>query len=66
MGLVFGIVLLVVGGFLVTGIGGWNTPLFPEVTLGWLLLICGGLAVVATLFVSERQPPSPAQHRHDE
>lgn len=66
MGLALGIVLLVAGVFLITGVGGWSTPFIPEVTLGWLLLICGGLAVVAALFVSERQPPSPAQRRHDE
>jgi len=57
--------LLVAGLVLVTGVGGWATPFIPEATLGWLLLVCGALALLAGLFVSERQPPSPTPKRPD-
>jgi len=63
MGLVLGLLLLAAGLVLITGFGDWATPFVPEATLGWLLLACGGLAILAGLFVSERQPPSPTPRR---
>ncbi len=64
MGLGFGIVMLVLGVILATGVGDWATPFVPEAALGWLLIVGGVVAVLASFMVSERQPPSPAPRRH--
>jgi len=63
MGLVVGLLFLVAGLVLVSGVGDWSTPFVPEATLGWLLMVCGLAAILAGIFVSDRQPPSPAPKR---
>ena len=52
MGIGLGIVLLVAGLILVSGVINVSTPVVDEVTLGWILLIAGVIALVFALVIN--------------
>jgi len=50
-----GIVLLVIGLIFVTGVINFNIGAIDEVTLGWILLAAGVLAIVLSLVLAQQR-----------
>ena len=55
MGIGLGIVLLVAGLILVADVINVSTPVVDEVTLGWILLIAGVIALVFALVINTQR-----------
>ena len=60
MGIGLGIVLLLAGLILVTGVVEYDINFIEDVTLGWILLIVGALALVLSLVIHGQRRPSSA------
>jgi uncharacterized membrane protein HdeD (DUF308 family) len=55
MGLGLGILLLVVGLILVTGVIEYDISFIEDTTLGWILLLAGVLAIVLALVMNQQR-----------
>jgi uncharacterized membrane protein HdeD (DUF308 family) len=55
MGLGLGILLLVVGLILVTGVIEYDINFIEDTTLGWILLLAGILAIVLALVMNQQR-----------
>jgi hypothetical protein len=55
MGIGIGIVLLVLGLILVTGVINYDIDFIEDTTLGWILLIVGVLALVLALIMNAQR-----------
>lgn len=53
-----GIVLLVAGLILVLDVVNWDTSAVDTETLGWILVVAGGLAIVISLIVNAQRTRS--------
>jgi hypothetical protein len=53
-----GIVLLVAGLILVLDVVNWDTSAVDTETLGWILVVAGGLAIVISLVVNAQRTRS--------
>jgi uncharacterized membrane protein len=58
MGIGLGIVLLLAGLILVTGVVNYDINFIEDQTLGWILLIVGGLALVLSLVLNQQRTRS--------
>lgn len=58
MGLGLGIVLIVLGLVLVTGVIQYDINFIEDTTLGWILLIAGVLAIVLGLIMNQQRSRS--------
>ena len=55
MGLGLGILLLVIGLILVTGVIEYDISFIEDTTLGWILLLAGVLAIVLALVMNQQR-----------
>ena len=55
MGLGLGILLLVVGLILVTGVIEYDINFIEDTTLGWILLLAGVLAIILALVMNQQR-----------
>jgi len=55
MGIGLGVVLLVIGLILVLGVIDFDLALVEDVTLGWILLVAGVLAIVLALVMNAQR-----------
>ena len=60
MGIGLGIVLVLAGLILVTGVVEYDINFIEDVTLGWILLIVGALALVLSLVINGQRRHSSA------
>jgi len=58
MAIGLGIVLVVVGLILVLDVVNWDTTAVDTETLGWILLLAGGLAILISLLVNAQRTRS--------
>lgn len=58
MAIGLGIVLIVAGLILVLDVINWDTAYVDTETLGWILLVAGGLAVIISLVVNQQRTRS--------
>jgi len=66
MGIGLGIVLLVAGLILVADVINVSTPVVDEVTLGWILLIAGVIALVFALVINTQHRTTHVDEHHVE
>jgi uncharacterized membrane protein HdeD (DUF308 family) len=66
MGIGLGIVLLVAGLILVADVINVSTPVVDEVTLGWILLIAGVIALVFALVINTQHRKTHVDEHHFE
>lgn len=55
MGIGLGIVLLVLGLILVTGVVNFDIGFIDDTGLGWILVIVGGLAIILALVMNKQR-----------
>jgi len=55
MGIGLGIILILAGLILVTGVVNYDINFIEDVTLGWILLIVGALALVLSLVINQQR-----------
>jgi len=60
MGIGLGIVLVLAGLILVTGVVEYDINFIEDVTLGWILLIVGALALILSLVINNQRRHSSA------
>ena len=58
MAIGLGIVLVIAGLILVLDVVDWNTTAVDTETLGWILLLAGGLAIIISLIVNAQRTRS--------
>ena len=58
MAIGLGIVLVIAGLVLVFDVVDWNTTAVDTETLGWILLLAGGLAIIISLVVNAQRTRS--------
>lgn len=58
MAIGLGIVLIVAGLILVLDVINWDTTVVDTETLGWILLVAGGLAIIISLIVNAQRTRS--------
>ena len=58
MAIGLGIVLVIAGLILVLDVVDWNTTAVDTETLGWILLLAGGLAIIISLVVNAQRTRS--------
>ena len=58
MAIGLGIVLVIAGLILVFDVVDWNTTAVDTETLGWILLLAGGLAIIISLIVNAQRTRS--------
>jgi uncharacterized membrane protein HdeD (DUF308 family) len=58
MGIGLGIVLLLIGLILVTGVVNFNVGFIDDQGLGWILLIVGVLAIILALVINQQRTRS--------
>ena len=66
MGIGLGIVLLVAGLILVADVINVSTPVVDEVTLGWILIIAGVIALVFALVINTQRRTTHVDEHHFE
>ena len=66
MGIGLGIVLLVAGLILVADVINVSTPVVDEVTLGWILIIAGVIALVFALVINTQRRTTHVDEHHIE
>lgn len=66
MGIGLGIVLVLAGLILVTGVVNYDVNFIEDTTLGWILLIVGALALVLSLVINQQRTRSSThvEERH--
>jgi uncharacterized membrane protein HdeD (DUF308 family) len=62
MGIGLGIVLVLAGLILVTGVVNYDINFIEDQTLGWILLIVGALALVLSLVINQQRNRSTTTH----
>lgn len=55
MGIGLGIVLVLAGLILVTGVVNFDIDFVEDMTLGWILLVVGALALVLSLVINQQR-----------